>query len=77
MGFDIFFVGSRFRNEVVEQMNPFTGKVMSGRLQEPLADSELRVIREVLQAAGAQEHDEYGHSVIRFGDGGEAEFHTT
>jgi hypothetical protein len=77
MGFDIFFVGSRVRDEVVEGRSPFTGKVMSSRPQEPLADPELRAIRAVLLRAGAQEDVESGYSIIRFGDGGEAEFQTT
>ena len=73
MSFDIFFVPSRFRNEMVEWKNPSTGEVKSIRPQEPLTESELRAVREVLQKAGAHERDEDGDCVISFEDGGAAE----
>ncbi len=77
MGFDIFFVRSRFRDEKVEKKNPFTGEVMSVRPQEPLTDSELRAVRGVLRGAGATEPDEFGYCLIEFEDGGDAEVHTS
>jgi hypothetical protein len=73
MGFDIFLVRSRFRDETVEKKNPFTGEVMSVRSHEPLSDPELQAVRRVLRSAGATEPDEFGFSVIQFGDGGAAE----
>src|SRR3954453_13179778 len=76
MGFDIFFVRSRLRSERVERRNPFTGEVMSVRPQEPLTDSELRAVREVLRKAGTPGPDEYGCSLIGFGDGGTATVNT-
>ena len=45
MSFDIFFVRSRFRNEMVEWKNPSTGEVKSIRPQEPLTESELRAVK--------------------------------
>jgi hypothetical protein len=77
MGFDIFFVRSRFRGEMVEKRNPFTREVMSVRPLEPLTDFELQSVREVLRRAGAPELDQSGHSLIEFGDGGTAEVHTS
>ena len=76
MNFDIFFVRSRFRNEMVEWKNPSTGEVKSIRPQEPLTESELRAVRVVLQKAGAHEPDENDHSAISFEDGGAAEVYT-
>jgi hypothetical protein len=76
MGFDIFFVRSRLRDEVVEKKDPFTGEVMSVRPPEPLTEPQLWAIREVLRRAGAPEPDEYGHSLVEFKDGGDAEVHT-
>jgi hypothetical protein len=75
MGFDIFFMRSRSRDEAVEKKNPFTGEVMSVRPPEPLTDSELQAVREVLRGAGAPEPDEVGHSLVEFKDGGDAEVH--
>ncbi len=72
MGFDIFFVRSRFRDEMVEQKNPFTGEVRSVRPGEPLTDSELEAVRGIMRRAGAPEPDEHGHSLVRFQDGGSA-----
>ena len=76
MSFDIFFVPSRFRNEMVEWKNPSTGEVKSIRPQEPSTESEVRAVREVLQKAGAQEAEEDGGCVISFRDGGAAEVYT-
>jgi hypothetical protein len=72
MGFDVSFVRSRFRDEMVERMNPFTGEVMSVRPPEPLTDSELQAVRWVLQRAGTLEPTERGHAAVRFEDGGSA-----
>jgi hypothetical protein len=77
MGFDLFFIRSRSRDEMVEKANPFTREVMSVRLVEPLTDSELQAVREVLRRAGVPELDRSGYSLIQFGDGGAAEVHTS
>ena len=77
MGFDLFFIRSRSRDEMVEKTNPFTREVMSVRLLEPLTDSELQAVREVLRGAGGPELDQTGYSLIQFGDGGAAEVHTS
>ena len=77
MGFDIFFVRSRSRDEMVEKTNPFTGEVMSVRVLEPLTDSELQAVQEVLRRAGVAELDRSGYSLIQCGDGGAAEVHTS
>jgi hypothetical protein len=77
MGFDIFYLRSRFRDEMVEQKNPFTGEVKSVRPQEPLSDSELQAVRDVLRRAEATEPDEFGFCLVEFEDGGDAEVHTS
>lgn len=66
MGFDIFFVPSRLQDEMVEKKNPFTGEVKSVRPQEPLTDSELQAVREVLRGAEATEPDEFGFCLVEF-----------
>jgi hypothetical protein len=68
MGFDIFFVRSRFRDEMVEKKNPFTGEVRSVRPEEPLTDSELEAVRGIMRRAGAPEPGAHGHSLVRFQD---------
>jgi hypothetical protein len=76
MSFDIFFVRSRFRDELVEFKSPGTGEVKMVRPQEPLTDSELRAVREVLRKAGAPEPDEHGCCVVSFREAGVAEVYT-
>ena len=60
MSFGIFFVRSRFRNEMVEWKNPSTGEVKPIRPQEPFSESELRAAQAVLQETGSPEPNKHG-----------------
>lgn len=75
MGFDIFIVRSRLRNETVERKDRFTGELLTVRPPEPLSAQELQTVRQVLKKAGTPAPDQHGFSPIRFADGGSAEFH--
>jgi hypothetical protein len=77
MSFDIFFVRSILGNETVPWKNPFTGEMTKVRPQEPLTDSELQAVRNVLKTVKASEPDEFGHSLIWFNDGGAAEVYVS
>lgn len=53
--------------------NPFTGKVQSGPVSEPLNAAEVDAVKKVLKQANAHTPDEFGCYVVELGDGGNAE----
>jgi hypothetical protein len=72
MSFDIFFRPCRFGGATVQKTNPFTGKIESVLVNEPLDTAELEAVRKVLKRANANGPDEFGCYVVDL-DGGSAE----
>lgn len=77
MGFDIFFMRSGLRDEMVEKKDPFTGKVRSVRVQEPLTEHDVDAVRAVLRRTGMSEPNKFGVSLIEFEDGASVDFDAT
>jgi hypothetical protein len=76
MSFDIYYFSCSPTTHREDRRNPFTGKVESMEVDDGLTAAERSAVRELLRRRNAVGPDDHGYYVLRFADGGSADFST-